>query len=143
MKHPPNKKGTLFEKNMIFNIGYYGALLTLLSFTAYFIGVKTSYETAITMTFITLCLSQIFHALNQHSNTLSFFSKEQPKNKYLFLAMLASLTMLMIIIFIPALSKIFSIVTLTFNQWLIVIVLSLMPLLVSEIIKLFAPKEEK
>lgn len=143
MKHPPTKKGTLFEKNMIFNIGYYGALLTLLSFTAYFIGVKTSYETAITMTFITLCLSQIVHAMNQHSNTLSFFSKEQPKNKYLFLAMLASLTMLMVIVFIPALSNFFSIVTLTFKQWLTVIILSLMPLLVSEIIKLFAPKEEK
>ena len=41
-------------------------------------------KTAITMTFITLCLSQIVHAMNQHSNTMSFFSKNQPKNKYLF-----------------------------------------------------------
>ena len=143
MKHPPTKKGTLFEKGMIFNIAYYGALLTLLSFTAYFVGLQESYETAITMTFITLCLSQIVHAMNQHSNTISFFSKEQPKNKMLFLAMLASVLILMTIIFVPALSKFFSIVPLSSTQWLIAIGLSFMPLMVSEIIKLFAPKKEK
>lgn len=143
MKHPPTKKGTLFEKSMVANIAYYGALLTLLSFSAYFVGLQTSYETAITMTFITLCLSQIVHAMNQHSNTISFFSKEQPKNKMLFLAMLASVTMLMIVIFVPALSQFFSIVELTAMQWLTVIGLSLVPLIVSEIIKLFAPREEK
>lgn len=128
---------------MIFNIAYYGALLTLLSFTAYFIGLQQNYETAVTMTFITLCLSQIVHAMNQHSNTISFFSKEQPKNKMLFLAMLASVLILMVIIFVPALSKFFSIVTLSGTQWSIAIGLSFVPLIVSEIIKLFAPKEEK
>ena len=143
MKHPPTKKGTLFERSMIYNIAYYGALLTILSFAAYFIGLQQSYETAVTMTFITLCLSQIVHAMNQHSNTLSFFSKEQPKNKTLFLAMLASTLILLVIIFVPALSKFFSIVPLNTAQWLIAIGLSIVPLLVSEIIKLFAPKEEK
>ena len=143
MKHPPTRKGTLFEQNMICSIVYYGALLTLLSFTAYFIGLQQNYETAVTMTFITLCLSQIVHAMNQHSYTLSFFSKEQPKNKILFLAMLASTLILLVIIFVPALSKFFSIVPLNTTQWLTVIELSIVPLLVSEIIKLFAPKEEK
>lgn len=143
MKHPPTKKGTLFEKSMVYNIAYYGALLTLLSFSAYFTGLQTSYETAITMTFATLCLSQIVHAMNQHSNTLSFFSQDQPKNKMLFLAMTASVLMLMIIVLVPVLRDFFSIVPLTLKQWLIVIGLSLMPLVVSEILKLFAPKEEK
>ena len=143
MKHPPTKKGTLFEKGMIFNIVYYGALLTLLSFTAYFIGLQESYETAITMTFITLCLSQIVHAMNQHSNTISFFSKEQPKNKMLFLAMLASVLILLTIIFVPTLSQFFSIVPLNSTQWLIAVGLSFTPLVISEIIKFFAPKEEK
>ena len=143
MKHPPNKKGTLFEKSMIYNIVYYGMLLTVLSFTAYFIGLKANYETAITMTFITLCLSQIIHALNQHSNTISVFSKDSQKNKMLFIAMLASTVMLIIILIVPGLRKIFSLVTLTINQYTIIIILSLMPLIVSEIIKLFSPKEER
>ena len=143
MKHPPNKKGTLFEKSMIYSIVYYGMLLTVLSFTAYFIGLKANYETAITMTFITLCLSQIIHALNQHSNTISVFSKDSQKNKMLFIAMLASTVMLIIILIVPGLRKIFSLVTLTINQYTIIFILSLMPLIVSEIIKLFSPKEEK
>ena len=61
----------------------------------------------------------------------------------LFLAMLASVLILMVIIFVPALSKFFSIVMLNSTQWLIAIGLSFVPLIVSEIIKLFAPKEEK
>ena len=143
MKHPPTKKGTLFEKGMIGNIVYYGALLTMLSFAAYFIGMQDSYETAITMTFITLCLSQIIHALNQHSNTISIFSKNHPRNKMLYLAMLASLTILIITVFTPGLKDFFSIVPLTITEWATVILLSLVPLLVSEVIKLFAPKDEK
>ena len=143
MKHQPNKKGTLFGKTMIYNIAYYGALLTLLSFTAYFIGLRDSYETAVTMTFITLCLSQIVHAMNQHSNTLSFFSKEQPKNKMLFLAMFASTLILMVILFTPGLKDFFSIVPLTTTEWITVIGLAFIPLMVSEIIKLFSPKGRK
>ena len=143
MKHPPTKKGTLFEKGMIGNIIYYGALLTILSFAAYFVGMQDSYETAITMTFITLCLSQIIHALNQHSNTISIFSKHHPKNKVLYLAMFASLAILVITVFTPGLKDFFSIAPLTITEWSITIALSLVPLLVSELIKLFAPKEEK
>ncbi len=143
MKHKPNKKKTLFGKSMIYNIAYYGALLTLLSFTAYFIGLRDSYKTAVTMTFITLCLSQIVHAMNQHSNTLSFFSKKQPKNKMLFLAMLASTLILMVILFTPGLKDFFSIVPLTTTEWITVIGLAFIPLMVSEIIKLFSPKERK
>lgn len=143
MKHPPTKKGTLFEKGMIGNIIYYGALLTILSFAAYFVGMRDSYETAITMTFITLCLSQIIHSLNQHSNTISIFSKHHPKNKVLYLAMFASLAILVITVFTPGLKDFFSIAPLTVTEWSITIALSLVPLLVSELIKLFAPKEEK
>ena len=143
MKHPPTKKGTLFEKGMIGNIIYYGALLTILSFAAYFVGMRDSYETAITMTFITLCLSQIIHSLNQHSNTISIFSKHHPKNKVLYLAMFASLAILVITVFTPGLKDFFSIAPLTVTEWSIIIALSFVPLLVSELIKLFAPKEEK
>ena len=143
MKHPPTKKGTLFEKGMIGNIIYYGALLTILSFAAYFVGMRDSYETAITMTFITLCLSQIIHSLNQHSNTISIFSKHHPKNKVLYLAMFASLAILVITVFTPGLKDFFSIAPLTVTEWSITIALSFVPLLVSELIKLFAPKEEK
>lgn len=143
MKHPPTKKGTLFEKGMIGNIIYYGALLTILSFAAYFVGMRDSYETAITMTFITLCLSQIIHSLNQHSNTISIFSKHHPKNKVLYLAMFASLAILVITVFTPGLKDFFSIAPLTVTEWSITIALSFVPLLVSELIKLFAPKDEK
>ena len=142
MRHPPVKKGTLFEKNIVANISFYGIFITLLSFIAYFIGIKTSYQTAITMTFIVLSLSLIVHALNQHSNTISIFSKEHPKNKFLYLSMIVSILALAAVVFIPRLNNIFSIVPLTGKQWIIILILSIAPLILSEIMKLFRRKED-
>lgn len=142
MRHPPVKKGTLFEKSIVANIGFYGIFLTLLSFIAYFIGIKTSYKTAITMTFIVLSMSQIIHALNQHSNTISIFSKDHPKNKFLYLAMAVSALLLFAVVFIPGLNNIFSIVPLTGKQWIIIFTLSLSPLLLSELMKIFRREDD-
>ena len=83
-----------------------------------------------------LCLSQIVHALNQHSSTLSLFSKKHPKNKYLYLAMFISFVILMMVVFIPPLASFFSFVSLSFNEWVIVVLLSLSPLVFLEIFKL-------
>ena len=91
---------------------------------------------AVTMAFSVLAISQIIHALNQHSHTVSIFSKNHPKNKYLYGAMIASLLVLMLIIFIEPLANFFYIHPLNFNQWLFVILISFTPLVVLESYKL-------
>ena len=88
------------------------------------------------MAFLVLCLSQIVHALNQHSSTLSIFSKKHPKNKYLFLAMLTSFMILMFVVLVSPVASFFSLVSLSFSEWIIVFLLSLSPLVVLEIVKL-------
>ena len=93
------------------------------------------YKDGVTMAFLVLCLSQIVHALNQHSITLSIFSKKHPKNRYLYFAMFTSFVILMFVVFIPPIANFFSLVSLSFNEWVIVILLSLVPLVVLEIFK--------
>ena len=136
MKKKPVKEGSLFEKGLVTRVIFYGILISIISLVAYVIGAQTSYKDGVTMAFLVLCLSQIIHALNQHSATLSIFSKKHSKNKYLYLAMLSSFMILMLVVFIKPVASFFSLVSLSLIEWVIVILLSLVPLVVLEIIKL-------
>ena len=135
MTHKPIKSGSLFEKGMVFRIIFYGIYIAFISLVAYGIGSTRDYKQATTMTFLVLCLSQIIHSLNQHSNTVSVFSKKHAKNKYLYGAMFISAALLIPITCIPTITKFFSLVPLTGTEWIIVFGLSLSPLLVVELFK--------
>jgi magnesium-transporting ATPase (P-type) len=50
-----------------------------------------------TMAFLTIAISQTFHALNMRSNTISIFSKENQKNLLLPLLMGASILVIIIL----------------------------------------------
>lgn len=135
MTHKPIKSGSLFEKGMVTRIIFYGIYISIISLIAYAIGSMRDYKQAITMTFLVLCLSQIVHSLNQHSNTVSVFSKKHAKNKYLYGAMLISALLLVPITCIPTITKFFSLAPLTGIEWIIVFALSISPLFVVELFK--------
>ena len=135
MKHKPVKEGSLFEKGLVFRIGFYGIFLAIITLIAYLIGSNDSYDVGMTMAFTVLCLSQIFHSLNQSSSITSLFSKDYPRNKMLFLSMIGSIFFLMIVLFVTPIREFFSLSVLSGNEWLIVILLSLSPILIVEILK--------
>ena len=137
MKKGQIKGDSLFSKGLVKKVIGYGAYIAFIVLLAHYIGMQNNYEVALTMTFLVLCLSQIVHSLNQHSNTISIFSKKHLKNKYLYLAMIISLSFALIVYTIPTFRDLFSLTLLNSFEWFIVILLSLSPLLVSESIKLF------
>ena len=136
MKRKPVKEGSLFEKGLVFRVVWYGAYIAFLSLVAHHIGMQDGYDAALTMTFLVLCFAQIVHALNQHSNTISVFSRKHPKNKYLYLAMGISSIFALFVYAIPVTRELFSLTLLDGNQWLAVILLSLSPLIMVELFKL-------
>ncbi len=135
MTHKPIKSGSLFEKGMVTRIIFYGIYISIISLIAYAIGSMRDYKQAITMTFLVLCLSQIVHSLNQHSNTVSVFSKKHAKNKYLYGAMLLSALLLIPITCIPPITHFFSLEELNLSEWAFVIMLAISPLVVVELVK--------
>ena len=137
MKRKPIKSGTFFEKGLVFRVIFYGILIASITLFTYVYGLRYSNSIAVTMAFSVLAISQIVHALNQHSAVMSVFSKDHPKNKYLYGAMIISVLILMIIIFVKPLADFFHIYPLTLNQWMLVILVSLIPLIVVEIFKWF------
>ena len=136
MQKKPRKKDTLFQKGLVFRVLFYGLYLASITFLSYNIGLKQSYGIALTMAFMVLCLSQIFHAFNQHSNVYSLFSKDSPRNPILFGACLVSILALIVVIFVPPIREFFSLSILPFKDWLWIILLSFTPILVVELFKL-------
>ena len=136
MNQKPIKVGTLFEKGLITRVIFHGIIISIITLIAYYIGYQDTQEAGTTMAFITLSLSQIIHSLNQHSSTISFFSKRHARNWYLYGAMILSLVILLLLVFIPPVAQFLSLQVPNKNEWLIIILLSLVPLVVVELYKL-------
>ena len=136
MNQKPIKVGTLFEKGLISRVIFHGVLISIITLIAYYIGYLDSPNEGITMAFITLSLSQIIHSLNQHSSTISFFSKKHARNWYLYFAILMSIVILLLLVFVKPIATFLSLQQPNLYEWYIIISLSLVPLVVVEFYKL-------
>lgn len=94
-----------------------------------------SLEMGQTMAFSVLAFSQLVHAYNIHSPKKSVFTTFF-KNKWLVLATLANAVMMIAVLFVPALRDIFNLVALDWHHWQVVILLSISPLPIVELMKL-------
>ena len=137
MKHKPIKSNSLFEKGLVLRVLLHGVYIMIATISVYQIGIHIdSHAVGMTMAFLVLAISQLFHALNQRSNTLSAFTTKNGHNKYLFMSMVLSGVILALTICVPQLREFFSLATLSFEEWKIVGIFSLVPLLLVEITKL-------
>lgn len=145
-RKPTDSKLSIMNKKFSVRVILQGTMIGLLSLTAFWIGMETSKRagadlaleeaTARTMTFAVLALSQMTHVFNVRSNYHSafrgFFS-----NKQLLGAIAIVVGLMLIVLEVPALHDIFHLTTLTTEQWLWVVGLSLAPLPIVEIVKGF------
>lgn len=133
MNRPPRKRDeSIFSGGLGFTAIWQGVMFGVLTILAYWLGGKG--ELGSTMAFATLAFSQIVHAFNARSSHL-LFKAGWFRNPYMLLAAAVSV-LLMLLVMLTPLTSIFGLVTLSGNQWLTVIGLSLMPLVVCEAVKL-------
>lgn len=90
-----------------------------------------------TMAFIVLSFSQLVHSLNLRSFEKSIFKKGLFTNKYLIGAILLGIVLQAIIVSVPFLEEIFNVSSLNITDWSIVLGLSIVPLIINEIVKIF------
>lgn len=118
--------------------GAFIGALALLAFTigrVYYDKSAASPDIGRTMGFSVLCFSQIVHAFNV-SSSHSVFSSKRVKNKWLKASAVLCTALMLAVVVIPEFATAFHTTALNFTQWIIVAVLSLFPLVVSEIEKL-------
>lgn len=137
---PRNPKESLFAgstgKFTIFN----GLLIGILSLSAFRIGAAlypNSTVHAQTMAFVVLSVSQLFHSLNLRHPKKSIFQLGVFSNRYLIGSIVVGIILQNIVIQVPTLASIFKVYVLSLRDWGIVGALSISPLIINEIIKVF------
>ena len=138
---PRDAHKSIFADGFTFNMVFYGVLVGAITLGAYWLGEyvlsdpATADGVANTMAFATLVFGELTRAFAVRSEDRSIFAIGVFSNPSMNKAFLASLAMQLVVLFVPFLQPIFDVQPLTLMQWVIVIVLSLIPLAVSEIMK--------
>ncbi len=135
MRRPPiDPKEGIVNRHFAVTSILRGLLIAGLSLGAYFIGMQTSPEAAMTMAFAVIALSQIsilFCVRAGHNAIIhNLFT-----NKYLWAAVIFVLTLMLGVLLIPAAQSIFHVVPLSGIQWLWIAVFSIFPAFLIESLK--------
>ncbi len=152
-RKPRAKTESLFAHGMGIRAGFQGMLIGLLALIAYAIGSRflhpagdgfwgclfatpthSNIVLGETMAFAVLALSQLVHAFNVRSYH-SLFRVGFHTNLYMVGAFLASLILMLVVLFVPVLQNVFDVTQMNVSAWGIVVGLALVPLVVVEIAK--------
>ncbi len=135
MTQPPRSpRESLFTVGFSFRLLRQGCMVGLLTLCAYLLGplLSGNMATANTMAFATLTFSQLFHAYNVRSESVSLFSLGVFSNHPLNRAFLVGGAMQVVVLILPALQKVFSVVPLSAMQWGAVVLLATAPIFFCE-----------
>ena len=149
-RKPRNPAEGVLAKGLGVDVVYQGALITILTLTAYFVGHYMEsgvWEIAespdgITMAFLTMSMAEIFHSFNMRSQRGSIFSLSS-HNKALWLAFGASLLSTLAVIYIPPLARAFQFETVSLEEYAVAMLLALAIIPMVEIVKVFLRKGKK
>ena len=150
MERKPSKAGkSVFTKGMTWRVIYQGAMIGLLTLSAFAIGLATTkepingltldeskIEVGQTMAFVTLALSELVHVFNVRDNKNSIFKTGIFNNMKLMGAIIVSALLVFVILAVPQLRTIFSIPVLPTQNIVELICLILAPIVIVEIFKL-------
>lgn len=138
-RKPYSASNNFFSDGLWIRIAVEGCMIGLLSIIAFGIGTvyfdtADSYIVGRTMAFATLSISQLVHAFNVRTEK-SIFATSIFDNIYLIGAFCIGAILQISVISLPSLSNAFRVAPLHTNQWCIVFILSLMPILIVELEK--------
>ena len=133
-----------------------GTMIGVLTLAAFYLGlVEFGYSmgsqdipdnvltNARTMSFVVLAASQLFYSLGMRNSIKSIFQIGLLSNRYLVGAIIAGFILQLAVISIPFLADAFNVTNLSLHDWGIVFALSLVPLVLNELVKLFLRLKEK
>ena len=132
MRRPPrDPREGVFAGGVGFDVLFQGAVVTLITLLSYFIGhfmeagewAMVNSADGMTMAFLTLSMTEIFHAFNMRSLRQSVFSLPS-HNKLLWGAMLLSLLLTTTVIYVPFLATAFGFEHIAVNEYLVAMGLS-------------------
>lgn len=137
-RKPRKTQEGFFTKGMTWRIAYQGVTIGLISLVAYLLGYHDGGQVlGQTMAFAVLAFAQLFHVRNLHSIRRSSFRTNIFKNKALIGGIIVSAVMMLAVLLFPPFMKAFKLTTMDSIHWIYVLGLSLVPIVIVELFKLF------
>jgi Ca2+-transporting ATPase len=125
----------IVNRDMIVGIAVQTVAITAAVLIAFNIGLAKGEIHGRTVAFATLSISELLRAYTSRSERYSLFSIGVFSNKWMQWAVLASLVILMAIIYVPFLDPIFETTFLTIQDWLVMLPFILLPSVAAEVNK--------
>ncbi len=122
----------IINRDMIIGIGVQTVAITTAVLIAFRIGLRDGDVHARTMAFATLSISELLRAYTSRSERYALWHLGIFTNKWMQLAVLTSLLILLAIIYVPFLDPIFNTTFLTLSDWAIMLPLILLPSIAAE-----------
>ncbi len=140
MRRPPRPTGEpIINREMQWGIVIQSVAITATVLAAFIYGLRLfpdHLEAAQTLAFVTLTTSELFRAFTSRSEYYSLFSIGLFSNKWMLLANVSSLLLLLAVVYVPFLQPLFSTVPLGLREWSAVLPLTLIPSVAAELTKL-------
>lgn len=132
---PRDPKEPILTRSTFTAILIEAGLIAIAVFIGYYIGINTGEGYATTFAFLVLCLARLFNGFSCRSDLpltkIGLFT-----NKNTIIAFLIGITLVSIIIFIPAIGSVFKVMSLNEIQILTIVGLALAPTIVVQVIKI-------
>ncbi|MFE4711812.1 calcium-translocating P-type ATPase, SERCA-type [Paenibacillus sp. NPDC056722] len=133
MEHKPRgAKENIFARRLGWKIISRGLLIGLCTLGAFWLTLRIAPENpdqlilAQSVAFATLVMAQLFHVFDCRSSR-SVFHRNPFQNKYLVLAVLSSIILMLAVMYLPVLQPVFKTVPLNFREWCLVLVAAGIP----------------
>jgi Ca2+-transporting ATPase len=139
---PPDEP--IIDYNMRVNMVVQSIVLSAVTLAAFFLGLRgaevlglqrSGPEVGQTMAFVTISIAELFIAYTARSELHSILGIGPFKNRVMQYAVLVSLTLLLLTIYVPFLHDIFDTIPLGLAEWRIILPLTLLPPLATELAK--------
>lgn len=148
-RKPRDSKEGIFAGGLGFDVAWQGLMVSALTLAAYWFGTHMAtgteefvHQNGMTMAFLTLSMSEIFHSFNMRSRRQSIV-KLGSMNWYLIGAMALSLVLSTAVIYIPFLSKAFDFAAISAAEYGVSICLALLVIPIVEVVKAIQRKLNK
>jgi Ca2+-transporting ATPase len=141
-RKPRDPKAGIFSDGLGLDVVVQGIIVTLLTLAAYFIGHRmesglwaiTDSPDGTTMAFLTLSMVELFHAFNLRARRQSIFTLGH-QNYWLWAALLLSLALTSLVIYVPFLSAAFGFETISLAEYLTALILAVSIIPIMELAK--------
>lgn len=121
-------------------IGGYGLLITASVLAALYIALNNmglNESEAVTISFLTLAFAQLWHVFNMRPDNSTIMDNIVTRNPYVWGALILCVSLVLSALYIPVVADVMEIIPPDFSGWMIVMVMSLIPLFVGQLVKVF------